>query len=61
MVSWCQHLITTEQGQFFALKGRYPQDEISQLPENITLVASHEITVPELVGERHVIVLKKLH
>ena len=61
MVSWCQHLISTEQGRFFALKGQYPQDEITQLPENITLVDSHEITVPELVGERHVLVLKKLH
>jgi len=61
MVSWCQHLITTEQGRFFALKGQYPQDEITQLPENITLVDSHKITVPELVGERHVLVLKKLH
>jgi len=61
MVSWCQHLITTEQGRFFALKGQYPQDEITQLPENIMLVDSHKITVPELVGERHVLVLKKLH
>ncbi|OUR80299.1 16S rRNA (guanine(527)-N(7))-methyltransferase RsmG [Colwellia psychrerythraea] len=61
MVSWCKHLITTEQGRFFALKGQYPQDEISQLPENITLVDSHEIIVPDLVGERHVLVLKKLH
>ncbi len=61
MVSWCQHLIAAEQGQFFALKGQYPQDEIAQLPENITLVDSHEIKVPELVGERHVLVLKKLH
>ena len=61
MVSWCQHLITAERGQFFALKGQYPQDEIAQLPENIILVDSHEIIVPELVGERHVLVLKKLH
>ena len=61
MVSWCKHLVTTEQGRFFALKGQYPQDEISQLPENITLVDSHKIIVPDLVGERHVIVLKKLH
>ncbi len=61
MVSWCQHLITAERGQFFALKGQYPQDEIAQLPANIILVDSHEITVPELVGERHVLVLKKLH
>ncbi len=61
MVSWCKHLITTEKGLFFALKGQYPQDEISQLPENITLVDSHKIIVPDLVGERHVLVLKKLH
>ena len=60
MVTWCQHLITAEQGRFFALKGQYPQDEIAQLPENIALVNSYEIKVPELVGERHVLELKKL-
>ncbi len=59
MVSWCSHLISNEQGQFFALKGQYPTDELAQLPENIKLVSSHEIIVPELVGERHVIILKK--
>jgi 16S rRNA (guanine527-N7)-methyltransferase len=59
MVSWCSHLITNEHGQFFALKGQYPADEITQLPENIRLVSSHEIKVPELVGERHVLILEK--
>jgi len=59
MVTWCSHLVTKEQGQFFALKGQYPSDELTNLPENISLVASHEIKVPELVGERHVLVLKK--
>jgi len=59
MVSWCSHLVSIEQGQFFALKGLYPTDELAQLPENIKLVSSHEIIVPELVGERHVIILKK--
>ncbi len=60
MVSWCSHLVTKEHGQFFALKGQYPTDELTQLPENIELVSSHEIKVPELVGERHVLVLKKI-
>lgn len=60
MVTWCQHLIAPEQGRFFALKGQFPQEEIAQLPENITLVESYQIKVPELVGERHVIELKKL-
>ena len=59
MVTWCSNLVTEEHGQFFALKGQYPTDELTELPENIKLVSSHEIKVPELVGERHVLVLKK--
>jgi len=59
MVTWCQHLITSEEGRFIALKGQYPQDEIETLPENITFVESHEIKVPQLDAERHVIILKK--
>lgn len=59
MVSWCSHLITNEHGRFFALKGQYPTEELLQLPKNIKLIANHKIIVPELVGERHVIVLKK--
>lgn len=59
MVTWCQHLISSEQGRFFALKGQYPHEEIESLPENITFVESHEIKVPQLNAERRVIVLKK--
>jgi len=59
MITWCSHLVTEDQGQFFALKGQYPKNELANLPENITLVSSHEIKVPELVGERHVLILKK--
>jgi len=59
MVSWCSHLISEDHGQFLALKGQYPTDELTNLPENISLVSSHEIKVPELVGKRHVMVLKK--
>lgn len=59
MVNWCSHLISREQGKFYALKGQYPIDEIADLPDNINLCASHEIKVPELIGERHVLVLEK--
>jgi len=59
MANWCSHLITEEHGQFFALKGQYPTNELADLPKNIALVSSHKIEVPELVGERHVIILKK--
>jgi len=61
MVKWCKHLIKSEEGRFFALKGLYPQDEISHLPNNIVLVESYKIEVPELIGERHVIELKKIN
>lgn len=60
MVTWCQHLITKEHGKFFALKGQYPKEELLALPDNIELVKSHSISIPELIGERHVIVLKKI-
>lgn len=60
MVSWCSHLVTVEHGKFFALKGQFPKDELEQIPDNMKLVSSHKIIVPELIGERHVIVLKKV-
>lgn len=59
MVSWCSHLITEEKGIFYALKGQYPKDEISSLPENIEMIASDKIIVPQLTGDRHLIQLKK--
>lgn len=58
MVTWCKHLID-QQGRFYALKGQYPEDELNQLPIDVSLIKSHIITVPNLVGERHVIELKK--
>jgi 16S rRNA (guanine527-N7)-methyltransferase len=59
MVSWCSHLVTEKHGHFYALKGQYPTNEISDLPDNISLVSNHEIVVPELIGERNVLVLKR--
>tara|TARA_B110000881_G_C18548339_1_gene502528 strand:+ start:108 stop:737 length:630 start_codon:yes stop_codon:yes gene_type:complete len=60
MVDWCSHLIANDTGRFLALKGQYPEDEIAQLPENIELTNSYLIEVPQLVGERHLIALKKI-
>lgn len=60
MVSWCKHLTASEKGRFYALKGQYPEDELSQLPEEIKLVTSYPIVVPQLQGERHLIELKKI-
>ncbi|WP_413163265.1 16S rRNA (guanine(527)-N(7))-methyltransferase RsmG [Aeromonas salmonicida] len=59
MLSWCQHL-PSEQGSFLALKGQYPEQELAQLPANIRLVACHELRVPELEGERHLLEFKHI-
>lgn len=59
MVTWCSHLIDFDLGYFFALKGQYPADEIAALPDHIKMTASHEIVVPQLEGERHLIELIK--
>jgi len=60
MVSWCHHLIAPQTGRFYALKGQYPESELQQLPDGIELVTSHEVHVPSLVGERHLVELKKV-
>ncbi len=58
MVDWCQHLVD-ESGQFVALKGQYPSEELAALPNGIVFDHDVKLTVPELEGERHLIVLKK--
>ncbi|SET68465.1 16S rRNA (guanine(527)-N(7))-methyltransferase RsmG [Thalassotalea agarivorans] len=59
MVQWCHHLVSPTHGVFYALKGVYPEEEITQLPASISLVDSNEIKVPGLTGERHVLTLKR--
>lgn len=59
MVTWCEHLVSKDQGRFLALKGIYPSEEISVLPNNITVENSYTIVVPQLEGERHLIELVK--
>lgn len=58
MLHWCQHL-PKENGQFLALKGLNPTSEIATLNSKFKLEASHKLTVPELEGERHLIVMSQ--
>jgi len=61
MVTWCDHLVSKDQGKFLALKGQFPQQEIDDLPDNIQMLKSHTIIVPQLNAERHLIELIKTH
>lgn len=58
MIDWCYHL-PTENGKFYALKGVYDEQEIIEIKQPIQLVEVIKLEVPELVGERHLVVLKK--
>ncbi|MFO6424567.1 16S rRNA (guanine(527)-N(7))-methyltransferase RsmG [Motilimonas sp. KMU-193] len=59
MLNWCPHL-PSQQGVFIALKGVLPEDEIASLPSDFELVATHKLTVPELEGQRHLVLIKKV-
>lgn len=56
MVNWCHHL-PSAQGQFYALKGVRPDDEIASLPAGFRLVSVETLQVPELDGERHLVII----
>ncbi len=58
MVHWCEHL-PSETGKFYALKGIYNQEEVAELSDTFTLDQVIALKVPELVGERHLILIKK--
>ena len=60
MTDWCKHL-PAENGLFYALKGQYHQDEVCELAEDVfALQQVIELNVPELIGERHLVLIKKL-
>lgn len=58
MLHWCEHLVD-EDGEFLALKGQLRQDEINQIPAKFTLVQSIPLLIPSLVGDRHLVKIKK--
>ncbi|MDH2998295.1 16S rRNA methyltransferase G [Pasteurellaceae bacterium LFhippo2] len=58
MVDWCYHL-PNENGHFYALKGVYQQQEVSEIEKAVNLIEVIPLNVPELVGERHLVVLSK--
>jgi len=59
MVEWCHHLPKSQGGHFLALKGQLPQDEIEQLPEWCSVTDIKALNVPQLEGERHLVILSR--
>jgi len=57
MVSWCKHL-PAQEGRIYALKGLVPEDEIAQLPVGYVVESIVKLQVPQLDGERHLVIIK---
>ena len=57
MTDWCHHL-PKENRYFYALKGIYHEDEVQELDKKFEVKDVITLHVPELVGERHLIVLR---
>ncbi len=55
IVASAGHLADT----LWAMKGGYPAEELAALPPGWRLAASHELKVPGLAAERHVLQLEK--
>ncbi|OLQ94867.1 16S rRNA (guanine(527)-N(7))-methyltransferase [Vibrio ponticus] len=59
MVEWCHHLPKDHSGRFLALKGQLSQDEIAELPEWCCVTDIKPLQVPQLEGERHLVILSR--
>lgn len=54
MVEKCSHLLAPD-GRFYAMKGQYPQQELSELPKHYNVIASHRLDVPGVEAQRHLV------
>ena len=56
MLVWGGHLLAP-QGTWLAMKGKLPDDELAGIPDGFVVRATHELQVPGLPAERHLLVL----
>jgi 16S rRNA (guanine527-N7)-methyltransferase len=58
MLEWGGHLLAPE-GEWLALKGRVPQDEVAAMPEEFRIERTIRLDVPGLDADRHLVVIKR--
>jgi 16S rRNA (guanine527-N7)-methyltransferase len=58
MAQACDHLLAPG-GRFYALKGVYPEAELSALPKHYIVDACHPLQVPGENGQRHLVVIAR--
>jgi len=58
MINWTLPL-PKETGNFLAMKGIYPSDEIAVLPKEVNVVLVEPLNVPNVQAERHMVVMTR--
>ncbi|QUX97978.1 16S rRNA (guanine(527)-N(7))-methyltransferase RsmG [Marinomonas sp. CT5] len=58
MINWTLPL-PKETGNFLAMKGVYPSEEIAALPKEVDLVSVEPLNVPNVQAERHMVVMTR--
>jgi 16S rRNA (guanine527-N7)-methyltransferase len=58
MLNGCRHLVGDD-GQFVAMKGTYPQQELDAMPANYSLLNCEILQVPGVKAQRHLLTIKK--
>jgi 16S rRNA (guanine527-N7)-methyltransferase len=58
MLICTQHLLS-EQGEFLAMKGKLPEEELAELPTGFNVKSVQSLTVPGLDASRHLLVIER--
>ena len=58
MVEWCGELLAND-GEFLAMKGQFPDDEVAVLPEPWQVAGQQSLSVPGFEGERHLLIIRR--
>jgi 16S rRNA (guanine527-N7)-methyltransferase len=53
-------LLVNAKGEFLAMKGLYPEEEIQQVPDNFRVMSVHAIRINGLNAERHLVCIEKV-
>ncbi len=56
MLGWGGHLLAPN-GAWLAMKGKRPDDELAGIPPSFAVRSTHELAVPGLPAERHLLVI----
>jgi 16S rRNA (guanine527-N7)-methyltransferase len=55
----CAGHLCADGGRMLAMKGVHPYDEIARLPEGFVVDQVIQLTVPQVDGQRHLVIIKK--